>query len=118
MEAFARRCYDPEFALVNYDGSEWTGDGATSDNRLIGYDALVAAERFVKRHAPRRRLRFNRLIAARDVVTVEASLLDDDRPGWELCWCGIYTFRDGLIVSDHSYINRRDWPGVQQMFDR
>ena len=61
-------------------------------------------------------MRFNRLIPAGDVVAVEASLVDDDRPGWELAWCGVYTFdADGMIISDHTYLNHRDWPGISEL---
>ena len=38
--------------------------------------------------APGRHIRFNRVIPAGNVITLEASLLDDERPGWELSWCG------------------------------
>lgn len=71
------------------------------------------AEVFIKAAAPGRRMEFRRVIPAGNVVTLEATIVDAARPGWELSWCGIYTFdREGRIVSDHSYLNRNDWPGI------
>jgi len=98
---------------VNLDGSSWTGHSTHGENILEDPDRFIAAEQSIKEAAPGRRIRFNRMIPASDTVTLEASLLDDDRPGWELSWCGVYTFDAlGRIVSDHSYLNRRDWPGI------
>ena len=54
------------------------------------------------------------IIPAGNVVTFQASLVDDARPGWELPWCSVYTFKDGLIIADSAYLNHRDWPGVPE----
>jgi len=59
---------------------------------------------------------YRRLIASGNIITVEASIVDDAREGWELSWCGIYTFDgEGRIISDHTYLNRHDWPGISEL---
>jgi hypothetical protein len=119
MERFVRDAYAPTFRVVNLDGSSWTGNATHRENILDDAEMFIRAETFIKQAAPGRRIRFNRVIPAGDVITLEASLLDDARPGWELSWCGVYTFdADGLIVSDHSYLNRRDWPGISELLGR
>jgi len=30
----------------------------------------------------------------------------------EAPFCAVLTFRDGLIVSDHTYLDPRSWPGM------
>lgn len=116
MDAFVREAYAPRFRVVNLDGSGWTGNSTHGLNILERADVFIRAEEFIKRVAPGRRIRFNRVIPAGNVITLEASLVDDDRPGWELSWCGVYTFDDeGRIVSDHTYLNRGDWPGIAEL---
>ena len=111
--------YAPDFRVMNYDGSSWTGNSTHRQNVIDRAETFVRVEEFIKRVAPGRRMRFNRVIPAGNVVTIEVSLLDDDRPGWELAWCGIYTFDDeGRIVSDHTYLNHRDWPGISDLLAR
>lgn len=115
-ERFVRESYAPTFRVVNLDGAGWTWSSTHRRHLLDDAGTFVRAEVFIKRAAPGRRMRFNRLIPAGDVVVAEASLVDDERPGWELAWCGVYTFDDdGLIVSDHTYLNRRDWPGISDL---
>jgi hypothetical protein len=112
-EAFVREAYAPEFTLVNLDGSSWTGNSTHGQNILRDAGLFVRAETFIKKQAPGRKIRFNRVIPAGNVITLEASLIDEARPGWELSWCGVYTFdNEGRVVSDHSYLNHRDWPGI------
>lgn len=116
MEAFVLQAYAPRFRVVNLDGASWTGNATHRQNILDDPGVFIRAEEFIKRHAPGRRIRFNRVVPAGNVVTLEASLLDEDRPGWELSWCGVYTFDDdGRIVSDHTYLNRNDWPGIAEL---
>ncbi len=119
MERFVREAYASRFRVVNFDGAAWTGNSTHRENIIAEPDLFVRAERFIKAFAPGRRIRFNRVTPAGNVITLEASLLDDDRPGWELSWCGVYTFdADGRIVSDHTYLNRNDWPGIQELLGR
>jgi hypothetical protein len=119
MERFVHESYAPTFRVVNLDGASWTGNSTHGENILSDADRFVRAEAFIKAAAPGRRIRFNRVIPAGNVITLEASLLDDARPGWELSWCGVYTFdADGRIVSDHSYLNRHDWPGISDLLRR
>ncbi len=51
---------------------------------------------------------YRRLVPSGNVVTLEAPIVDQSRPGWELSWCGIDIFDgEGCIISDHSYLNRK-----------
>jgi len=116
MERFVRESYAPTFHVLNLDGSSWSASGANRQNLLDNSDVFIRAEVFIQNKAPGRRMRYRRVIASGNVVTVEASIVDDSRQGWELSWCGIYTFDgDGRIVSDHTYLNRRDWPGISEL---
>jgi len=116
MERFVRESYAPTFHVLNLDGSSWSASGANRHNLLDDTDAFIRAEVFIKDKAPGRRMMYRRVIASGNVVTVEASTVDDAQEGWELSWCGIYTFDgDGRIVSDHSYLNRHDWPGISDL---
>ena len=116
MERFVRDSYAPTFHVLNLDGSSWSASRANRQNLLRETDLFIRAEVFIKDKAPGRRMMYRRLIASGNVVTVEASIVDDSREGWELSWCGIYTFDgDGRIVSDHTYLNRHDWPGIGEL---
>jgi hypothetical protein len=116
MERFVRESYAPTFHVLNLDGSSWSASGANRQNLLDDTALFIRAEVFIKDKAPGRRMTYRRLIASGNVVTVEASIVDDSREGWELSWCGIYTFDgEGRIVSDHTYLNRRDWPGISEL---
>ena len=119
MERFVREAYAAAFHVLNLDGSGWTAGGAYAQNLLIHAEPFIRAETIIKAKAPGRRMAYRRLIPAGNVVTVEASIVDDSRPGWELSWCGIYTFdNEGRIVSDHTYLNRMDWPGLGELLSK
>ena len=116
MERFVREAYAPSFHVLNLDGSSWTAGGANRQNLLDDPDTFIRAEVFIKAKAPGRRMAYRRVIPSGNVVTLEASIVDESRPGWELSWCGIYTFDgEGRIISDHSYLNRNDWPGISDL---
>lgn len=116
MERFVREAYAAGFHVLNLDGSGWTAGGADPQNLLVDADAFIRAEVIIKAKAPGRQMVFRRVIPSGNVVTVEASIVDASRPGWELSWCGIYTFdADGRIISDHTYLNRMDWPGLGEL---
>ena len=116
MERFVRESYAPTFHVLNLDGSSWSASGANRQNLLDDAGVFIRAELFIKGKAPGRRMLYRRLIASGNIVTVEASIVDDARESWELSWCGIYTFDgDGRIVSDHTYLNRHDWPGISEL---
>jgi hypothetical protein len=116
MERFVAESYAPSFHVLNLDGSSWTASRPTRRNLLTDLSAFIRAEVFIKNEAPGRHMVFRRLVPSGNVVTLEASIVDESRPGWELSWCGIYTFDDqARIISDHSYLNRRDWPGISEL---
>jgi ketosteroid isomerase-like protein len=72
------------------------------------------AEQAVLVAAPRRRARIERAVAAGDTVVVEAMLLDPDKgEDWQSPWCAVLRFRDGKIVSDHTYLDAAHWPGFR-----
>lgn len=119
MERFVREAYAPSFHVLNLDGSSWTAGGANRQNLLDDPDGFIRAEVFIKAKAPGRRMVYRRVIPSGNVVTLEASIVDEARPGWELSWCGIYTFDgEGRIISDHSYLNRNDWPGISELLGK
>lgn len=116
MERFVREAYAPSFHVLNLDGSSWTAGAADPQNLLLDADAFIKAEVIIRAKAPGRRMMFRRVIPSGNVVTVEASIVDQSQPGWELSWCGVYTLDgEGRIVSDHSYLNRLDWPGLSEL---
>jgi hypothetical protein len=116
MERFVRESYAPSFHVLNLDGSSWTASRANRQNLLSDPDLFIRAEVFIKAKAPGRRMVYRRVIPSGNVVTLEASIVDESRPGWELSWCGIYTFdSQSRIISDHSYLNRKDWPGISEL---
>ena len=116
MERYVREAYAASFYVLNLDGSSWTAGRPTRQNLVTRADGFIRAEVFIKSKAPGRRMVYRRLIPSGNVITLEASLVDESRPDWELSWCGIYTFDgEGRIVSDHTYLNRRDWPGVSEL---
>ena len=116
MERFVRESYAPTFHVLNLDGSSWSATRANRQNLLADAATFIRAEVFIKDKAPGRRMTYRRLIPSGNIVTVEASIVDDSRESWELSWCGIYTFdADGRIVSDHTYLNRHDWPGISEL---
>ena len=116
VERFVREAYAPSFHVLNLDGSSWTAGGANRQNLVEDPETFLRAEAFVKAKAPGRRMVYRRVIPSGNVVTLEASIVDESRPGWELSWCGVYTFDgEGRIVSDHSYLNRNDWPGIAEL---
>jgi hypothetical protein len=116
MERFVAEAYAESFHVLNLDGSSWTASRANRRNLLNDPDTFIRAEAFIKAKAPGRRMVYRRLVPSGNVVTLEASIVDESRPGWEVSWCGIYTFDDeGRIISDHSYLNHRDWPGISEL---
>ena len=116
MERFVREAYAPSFHVLNLDGSSWTAGSPNRQNVLADADLFIRAEVFIKAKAPGRRMVYRRVIPSGNVVTLEASIVDEARPGWELSWCGIYTFDgESRIISDHSYLNRHDWPGISEL---
>lgn len=108
MDAFVAETYHPDSNLTLFDGVTFDG----SEVSLDSHPPFVEVEKLIKSVAPGRRIVIERAIPAGNTVTIEALLVDDDKPDFRLAWCGIYTFRDGLIVSDHSYLNHREWPGL------
>lgn len=109
MEAFVKDCYSPGYALTLVDGTDFNGAEAT----LAGdVQAFIDVEKLIKSECPGRRIEVHKAIASGDTVVLEAALVDDARPDFRLGWIGVYVLRDGLIVSDNSYLNHRHWPGL------
>ncbi|MGW0998909.1 nuclear transport factor 2 family protein [Streptomyces sp. NPDC002523] len=65
--------------------------------------------------APDRRCHIDRYITTGETVVVQASLSGTDRDTgkeWITYWCAILEFRDGLIVTDYTYLDPTTWPTV------
>ena len=89
MERFVVEAYAASFHVLNLDGSSRTASRANRQNLLNDRDTFIRAEAFIKAKAPERRMVYRRLVPSGNVVTLEASIVDQSRPGWELSWCGI-----------------------------
>jgi limonene-1,2-epoxide hydrolase len=58
-------------------------------------------------------MRVDRAHAVGNVVVVEVVLLNPDQgPDWQLPFCAVLTCRDGKIVTDRSYADWTQWPGL------
>src|SRR6185436_4918079 len=79
MERFVRESYAPTFHVLNLDGSSWSTSGANRQNLLDDTNVFIGAEVFIKDKAPGRRMVYRRVIAAGNIVTLEASIVDDSR---------------------------------------
>jgi limonene-1,2-epoxide hydrolase len=107
--------------LYNTDIERFVPECYTSDcevhvmgrSVIRGYDQFLRVERAVLRAAPRRRMRVDRAHAVGNVVVVEVVLLNPDQgPDWQLPFCAVLTCRDGKIVTDRSYADWTQWPGL------
>src|SRR5262245_24917116 len=102
IERFVRECYTTDCEVY-----------AMGIVTIRGHEQFVKAEQSVIRAAPKRRMRVDRTHVAGAVVTVEAVLLNPDRgPDWQLPFCAVLTCRDGKIVTDRTYADYKDWPGL------
>jgi limonene-1,2-epoxide hydrolase len=105
VERFVRECYTP-------DCEAYAMGGGT----IRGHEQFVRVEKAVLRAAPTRRMRVDHTHAAGNVVTVEAVLLNPDRgPDWQLPFCAVLTCRDGKIVTDRTYADFAQWPGLEEL---
>jgi ketosteroid isomerase-like protein len=80
-----------------------------------GRATLHKAEAAVLTAAPDRSFEITRTVASGNVVAVEAVLRATDQASGrpvEAPFCAVLTFRDGLIISDHTYLDPRSWPGM------
>lgn len=82
MEAFVHDAYAPTFHVLNLNGTSWTAGRPNGQNQLKKADLFVRAEVFVKEKAPGRRVEYRRVIPSGNVVPLEASIVDESRPGW------------------------------------
>jgi limonene-1,2-epoxide hydrolase len=101
-ERFVRECYTEDCEVYAMGGVT-----------IRGHEPFIKVEQRVLRAAPKRRMRVDRTHAAGHVVTVEAVLLNPDRgPDWQLPFCAVLTCREGKIVTDRTYADYKDWPGL------
>jgi ketosteroid isomerase-like protein len=62
---------------------------------------------------PTRMGRLTAIIPVGDKVIIEGVLYGGTDEPWETHWCAILTFRDGKVISDHSYLDRTQWPWLK-----
>ena len=104
IERFVRECYTADCEAYAM------GMGSVT---IRGHEQFVKVEQSVLRAAPKRRMRVDHIHAVGNVVTVEAVLLNPDRgPDWQLPFCAVLTCRDGKIITDRTYADYKDWPGL------
>jgi len=113
MEAFVRDSYHPDVKCTIFDGTDL--DGSSID--LADASIFIDTEKRIKKSCPGRKIEILRYIPAGNVMVLEALITDDARPDFRLAWCAILTFKDGKIVSDHSYLNHRHWPGLVKVLE-
>lgn len=106
VAAMIRECYAPDCVMRVMGGAS-----------AHGYEPFLEFENAVLRLAPRRRLRIDRVHpCGEDVLVVEAVLLDPDRGSeWEIPWCTVLTFREGVIVDDRNYLDFSRWPSSEAL---
>ncbi len=82
--------------------------------RTMPTDKLIRFEQKVLAAAPQRSIRIDHKHASGDVVSVEGTLLDPGQgDDWNLGFCAVLTFSNGLIVSDNTYTDYSRWPGMR-----
>lgn len=88
-------CYAPDCEVMNM----------ATGQVYRGREELRKLEHQISAASPERRMKVERMIAAGDTVIVEAvgqSLFPDGSPR-ELAACVVLTFKEGLIITDHTY---------------
>jgi ketosteroid isomerase-like protein len=114
VETWARLYNDEPHRMVDESYAEEFEVHVMGQMVMRKRDTFHRAEQGVLDVAPRRRARIERTIAAGDTVVVEAVLIDPDRgEDWQTPWCAVLRFRDGKIVSDHTYLDAAKWPGFR-----
>lgn len=84
------------------------------DGVLEGRAQLRFAANAVLQIAPKRLMRVDHIHVSGNVAVAEAVLLDADQgPDWQSPFCAVLTFRDDRIVSDRTYLDLRNWPGIR-----
>lgn len=79
-----------------------------------GHEQFIKVEQGVIDNAPGRYMRIDDILfAGDDKVVIEAVVLDKARPEYSSPFCAILTVRDGKIVSDHTYLDPAQWPGIE-----
>jgi ketosteroid isomerase-like protein len=81
---------------------------------IEGVDNLKKLEDVVTAAAPDRVGKIVKAHSAGDTVIVEATLTYTNSEGEkiETPWCAVLSFRDGKIISDHTYLDKTLWPGL------
>lgn len=81
---------------------------------VAGHDQFLALERAIKKAAPGRAMRIDRVLFIDDrTAVVEATELDSARPEFYSPWCALLSFKDGKIVQDRTYLEPNRWPGIE-----
>ena len=105
VERFVHECYTPDCEAYAMGGGI-----------IRGHEQFLRVEQAVLRAAPRRRMRVERTHVVGNVATVEVVLLDPDKgPDWQIPFCAVLTCRDGKIVTDRTYADFTNWPGIDEL---
>lgn len=105
VERFVRECYTSDCVVYAMGGGT-----------IEGHDQFVHIEKTVLKAAPKRKMRVDRMSATGNVVTVEAVLLNPDAgPDWQIPFCAVLTCRDGKILTDRTYCDYTEWPGLDEL---
>ncbi|MFT4584061.1 MAG: hypothetical protein ACI915_000897 [Gammaproteobacteria bacterium] len=81
--------------------------------KIEGQAALREVEKVVDKAAPNRFMRATQRHTCGATVIVESVLYDPDKgDDWKIPFIAVLTCKDGRIVSDRTYANWADWPGI------
>ncbi|MDA0823425.1 MAG: nuclear transport factor 2 family protein [Proteobacteria bacterium] len=82
-------------------------------SKIDGQAALREVEKVVDKAAPKRFMRVTQRHTCGNTVIVESVLYDPDKgEAWNIPFVAVLTCKDGKIVSDRTYANWAEWPGI------
>jgi hypothetical protein len=96
-----------------------TSTGAPMTVRFRTREQLRVIETIFVEAAPRKRMELVRTVREANVVVVECTIYDDDRPNWSVALCALLTLDlNGQIINDTSFSEFAAWPSVEGGMER